>query len=281
MSALTRAALTAPAAVRRGTWPRRFLLGAVLAYVALLLLAPVTALLVGAFSAGIDGIASTFGDHAAQAALALSLQIALIATAVNGLFGTIVAWALVRHRFPGRRLLIGLMDLPFALSPVVAGYMLIVLFGRLSPLAPLEDALNLQIVFAVPGMVLATIFVTLPFMIGELMPVIASLDREQERAAATLGSGPAQRLRLVILPALRGAIFYGLVLTFARALGEFGAVLVVGGGIQGQTETAPLYIFRALDSRNDAAAYSMALALGLTSLALALGIEWFRRREHR
>lgn len=280
MKALTREAVPKPYAARRGSWGRGLVLGGVLAYVAVLLLAPAVALLVGALAAGLGGMVATFADPDAQAALGLSLQIGVIATAVNGIFGTIVAWALVRHRFPGRRALNGLIDLPFALSPVVAGYMLIVLFGRLGPLAPLEDALNLQIVFAVPGMVLATSFVTLPFMIRELMPVIAGLDRELERAAATLGATAEQRFRWVVLPAMRGAIFYGLVLTFARALGEFGAVLVVGGGIQGLTETAPLYIFRVLDDRHYGAAYTIALALGLFSLTLVLGVEWLRKREH-
>jgi sulfate transport system permease protein len=128
-------------------------------------------------------------------------------------------------------------------------------------------------------MVVATIFVTLPFMIRELMPVIAALDREQEHAAASLGARRWQTFWLVTLPALRWGIFYGLALTFARALGEFGAVLVVGGDIQGVTETAPLYVFRALDNRNDSAAYTVALILGVTALAMVVAIERLRKRR--
>jgi sulfate transport system permease protein len=253
----------------------------VVVYVGVLILAPVLALLVGALQGGPGPIFATFGDADAQAAFGLTLQIALITVVVNGLLGTITAWVLTRQRFPGRRLLNALVDLPFAMSPVVVGFVLILIFGRLGPLATLQDNLNIQVAFAVPGMVLATVFVTLPFMIRELMPVIAALDREQEHAAATLGASGWQTFLFVTLPALRWGILYGLVLTFARALGEFGAVLVVGGDIQGSTETAPLYIFRVLDDRNYAAAYSVALALGLISLALVLGIEQLRKRERR
>jgi sulfate/thiosulfate transport system permease protein len=262
----------------RGTWMRWLLIGIVAAYVGVLILAPIAALVAGAFAHGIAPILATLADPGAQAAFALTLQIAVITVAVNGLFGTIVAWVLARHQFRGRRLVNGLIDLPFAVSPVVAGYMLILLFGRLGPLAALEDALNVQVVFAVPGMVLATIFVTLPFMIRELTPVIAALDREQEHAAASLGARRWQTFWLVTLPALRWGMFYGLALTFARALGEFGAVLVVGGDIQGVTETAPLYIFRALDNRNYVAAYTAALILGLAALAVVVGIERLRKR---
>ena len=277
---MTAPTFEAPVALARprGTWMRWLLIGLVAAYVGVLILAPLAALVAGAFAHGIAPILATLADADAQAAFALTLQIAVITVAVNGLFGTIVAWVLARHQFRGRRLVNGLIDLPFAVSPVVAGYMLILLFGRLGPLAALEDALNVQIVFAVPGMVLATIFVTLPFMIRELMPVIAALDREQEHAAALLGARRWQTFWLVTLPALRWGMFYGLALTFARALGEFGAVLVVGGDIQGVTETAPLYIFRALDNRNDVAAYTAALILGLAALAVVGGIERLRKR---
>jgi sulfate transport system permease protein len=250
-------------------------------YVSILILAPLGALVAGALAHGLGALASTFGDPDVGAAFALTLQISLITVAVNGVGGLVVAWVLVRHRFPGRRLLNGLIDLPFAISPVVVGYMLILLFGRLGPLAGVEDALGLQLIFAVPGILIATIFVTLPFMIRELMPVLEGLDRELERAAATLGAHGWQIFFHVTLPALRWALIYGLLLTFARALGEFGAVLVVGGDIQGSTETLPLYIFRALDQRSYTAAYTVALSLAALSLALVLSIERFRARGRR
>jgi sulfate transport system permease protein len=261
-------------------WGRRLIIGIVVAYVGVLILASVGALIAGALGAGLGSVLTTLADPDAQAAFALTLQIALITVVVNGAFGTIVAWVLTRQRFRGRRIANALIDLPFAVSSVVVGYMLILLFGRLSPLAALEDALGVQVVFAVPGMVLATIFVTLPFMIRELMPAFEALDREQEHAAALLGARHWQTFWLITLPTVRWAMLYGVVLTFARAIGEFGAVLVVGGGIQGFTETAPLYIFRVLDDRNYGAAYSVALVLGMFSLALVLGTERLRKRHH-
>lgn len=260
-------------------WLRRALIGGVSLYVAVLIFAPVLALLVGSLQGGLGPVLSTFADPDAQAAFGLTLEIALITVLINGVLGTITAWVLTRHSFTGRRVWNALVDLPFAMSSVVVGFVLILIFGRLGPLATLQANLGIQVAFAVPGMVLATIFVTLPFMIRELMPVITALDREQERAAATLGASDWQIFLFVTLPALRWGILYGLTLTFARALGEFGAVLVVGGDIQGSTETAPLYIFRVLDDGNFASAYSVALALGLISLVLVLGIEQMRKRE--
>jgi sulfate transport system permease protein len=186
---------------------------------------------------------------------------------------------MVRHRFPGRQLLNGLIDLPFAVSAVVVGYMLLLLFGRTGLLAPVLQALNLKVAFALPGMILATLFVTMPFMVRELIPVLKEFGVEQEQAAATLGASGWQIFWLVTFPALRWGFIYGLTLTFARALGEFGAVLVIGGGVQGRTETATLYIFRALDERQYVGAYSAALVLGLLSLAIVLGSDLLRQKE--
>jgi sulfate/thiosulfate transport system permease protein len=201
--------------------------------------------------------------------------------AVQILFGTVVAWVMVRHRFPGRDLLNGLIDMPFAVSPVVAGYMLLLLFGRQGLLAPLLESLGVRVAFALPGMVLATMFVTLPFMVRELIPVLENFKIEQEQAAATLGAKGWQIFHRVTLPALRWGFIYGITLTFARALGEFGAVLVIGGGIQGQTETATLFIFRSLDERMYTAAYGAAFVLGLVSFLLVIGTELLRKAERR
>ncbi|WIG59057.1 MAG: Sulfate transport system permease protein CysW [Ktedonobacterales bacterium] len=266
---------TQPPVAQRMRW---LLIGIVVAYVAILILAPVGALIVGAFSHGVGALLATLRDPDAQAAFSLTLQISLITVAVHTIFGTVVAWVLVRHRFRGRRWLNALIDLPFAISPVVVGYIILLLFGAQGLFAPLTDALNIQVAFAVPGMVLATLFVTLPLMIREVAPLLQSLDQEPEHAAATLGASAWRTFWRVTFPALRWGIFYGVALTFARALGEFGAVLVVGGDIQGSTETAPLYIFRALDNRNDSAAFSVALVLGLLSLTLVFGIERLRKR---
>jgi sulfate transport system permease protein len=157
--------------------------------------------------------------------------------------------------------------------------MLLLIFGRNGLLAPLLQVLDLRVAFAMPGIVLATVFVTLPFVAREMIPVMEALDAEQEHAAATLGAGGWQTFWLVTLPSLRWGLLYGLTLTFARALGEFGAVLVVGGGIQGRTETATVFVFRALEERRPVAAYAVALLLGLTSLVLVTGVNLLRRRR--
>ena len=260
-------------------WRRRLLIGIVVAYTTLLVFAPLAGLVVGAFSEGIGAIIKALNQPDVFGAFQLTLYIGLIAILVHALLGTTLAWVLVRYRFPGRRFLNALIDLPFAVSPVVVGYMLLLLFGRGGILAPVLDALHIKIVFAVPGMILATLFVTMPFMAREIIPILEAFGIEQEQAAATLGANGWQTFWWVTFPALRWGFIYGIILTFARALGEFGAVLVVGGGIQGHTESATLYIFRALDQRQYVGAYSAALVLGLFSLILVVGTELIRRRE--
>ena len=261
------------------TWRRRLLIGIVVTYTGILILAPIGGLISGTFAEGTGAIVSALSKPEVFSAFRLTLFIALITIAIHAIFGTILAWVLVRYRFPGHRLLNGFIDLPFAVSPVVVGYMLLLLFGRTGLLAPLLQALQIKVAFAVPGMVLATLFVTLPFMAREVMPVLEAFGVEQEQAASTLGASGWQTFWLVTFPALRWGFIYGVILTFARALGEFGAVLVVGGGIVGRTETATLFIFRALDERQYVGAYSAALLLGLLSLILVIGTELLRRKE--
>ena len=273
----------APVAAGRRTRPfdtirRRVLIGFVVGYAAILVLAPVAALISGAVSEGLGAIVAALAQPDVLHAFGLTLEIAAIVVAVHAVFGTLVAWVLARHRFWGRGLINGLIDLPFAISSVVAGYMLLLIFGRTGLFGPLLDRLGFKIAFALPGMVLATLFVSLPFMVRELLPVLQTFDVEQEQAAATLGASGWQTFWWVTFPALRWGFLYGVVLTFARALGEFGAVLVIGGAIQGLTETATLFIFRSLDQREYVAAYSAALVLGLFSLALVTGIDFIRRR---
>ncbi|HNP73211.1 MAG TPA: sulfate ABC transporter permease subunit [Kouleothrix sp.] len=279
------AAKTAPAppalplARPRRAWLKWLLIGIVVVYVGVLIVVPLGALLAGALAGGLGPAAAALAEPAVISAFGRTLLISLIVVLVHGACGTAVAWVLVRHRFRGRRVLNGLIDLPFAVSPVVAGYMLILLFGRRGALAPLVSALGIPVAFALPGMILATLFVTLPFMVRELMPVLAAFGTEQEQAAATIGASGWQTFWHVTFPALRWGFIYGITLTFARALGEFGAVLVIGGGVQGRTETATLYIFRALDDRQYIGAYSAALLLGAISLALVLGSDLLRGKE--
>jgi sulfate transport system permease protein len=273
-------AISAWIARNKGKWAGWGLIAVVVAYVSLLILAPLTALTWGAFEKGIEAIFEAFSDSFVLVAFWNTLWISLVVVIVHSIFGTVVAWVFVRHRFPGRRLINGLIDMPFAVSPVVAGYMLLLLFGRNGLLAPLVEATGIRVAFAFPGMVLATLFVTLPFMIRELIPVLEAFDTRQEQAAATLGANSWQTFWRVTFPALRWGLIYGVTLTFARALGEFGAVLVIGGAAQGSLMTTTLYIYHALEERQYIGAYSAALVLGLFSLMLVLGSDWLRRKNH-
>ena len=236
-------------------------------------------MIAGAFEEGIGAIFKALTQPDVLEAFWLTIKISLVVVVIQLVFGTLVAWVLVRDHFRGRELINGLIDMPFAISPVVVGYMLILLFGRNGLLAPVLTALDIKVAFAVPGMVLATLFVTLPFMIRELIPMLEAFGIQQEQSAATMGASNWQIFWRITLPALRWGIIYGVSLTFARALGEFGAVLVIGGGVQGRTETATLFIYRALDERQYVGAYSAALVLGLLSLALVVGTNLLRRHE--
>ncbi len=265
--------------MRSSPWTRRLLIAIAVGYAAILILAPLGALIAGALREGVAALAAALTQAEVVAAFGLTLEISVLVAAIHAVFGTLVAWVMVRHRFHGQMLLNSLIDLPFAVSPVVVGYMLLLLFGRNGVLSPLLDLLHIQIAFALPGMILATLFVTLPFMVRELIPVLQAFGIQQEQAAATLGASGWQIFWKVTLPALRWGFLYGLVLTFARALGEFGAVLIIGGGVQGRTETATLFIYRALDERAYTQAYAAALVLGLFSLGLVLWMNMLRGKE--
>jgi sulfate transport system permease protein len=266
---------------KESPWVRRILVGLAMAYVGSLILLPIVALAAGAVQDGLAAIVRSLTQPDVLQAFRLTLLISLVVVLVHVIFGTLTAWVLVRDPFRGRNFINGLIDLPFAISPVVVGYMLLLLFGRNGLFAPLLAALGFRVAFALPGMVLATLFVTLPFMIREIIPVLESLGLNQEQAAATMGANGWQIFWKVTFPGLRWGIIYGVMLTFARALGEFGAILVVGGGIQGRTETATLYIYRALDERQYTGAYSAALLLGLVSFLLVIGTDLIRRREQK
>lgn len=260
----------------RGIWNLPVI--SVLLYTALLIVAPLAGMTVGAFSEGLVTAVRQITSPDALHALKLTLLFALGAGVLNAVFGLCVAWVLVRHEFRGRSFLNALVDLPFAISPVIAGLMLILVFGRNGWLEFLPQTLGVQVVFAPLGMLLATVFVSLPFVVREVIPVLRHMGPEQEEAAYTLGASQWQAFWNVTLPAIRWGLLYGVSLTFARALGEFGAVLVVSGGVSGLTETATLFIFRSLDDRNYAAAYSMALVLALLSFGLLLLIEFSKNR---
>lgn len=261
-----------------GGW---ILIGVVLVYMGLLIVAPISALVSGAFQNGLDAVWQSLSSSALLQSLYLSLRISLLVVLVQALFGSMVAWVIARHEFRGKSILNGLIDIPFAISPVVVGYMLLLLFGRNGVLNPVVEWLDLQVAFAVPGMFLATLFVCLPFMIREMVPVIKNLDLQQEFAAATLGASAWTIFLRVIFPQLKSALIYGMTLTLARALGEFGAVLVIGGGVQGRTETTTLYIFRALEERQYTEAYTAAILLGSFSVLIVYVADWLKRTQEK
>jgi sulfate transport system permease protein len=256
-----------------------WLVGAVLAYAGILLVGPLAGLLWGAIRAGAGPFWRALANPDALHALKLTLLFALGATAINAVLGTCTALVLVRDDFRGKRILNGLVDVPLAVSPVIAGFMLILLFGRGGWLTPVVQALGIPIVFALPGMLLATVFVSMPFVARELVPVLEQIGTESESAAYTMGASAWTTFWRITLPAARWGILYGVSLTFARAIGEFGAVLVVSGSIAGLTETATLYIYRALDERHPVDAHAVALVLALFSFVLLLGMEFFRKRR--
>jgi sulfate transport system permease protein len=254
--------------------PMQFLLiGIVVLYAALLLVAPIAAIVQRAFAGGVGPVVEALTEPDVLAALRVTASLVFTATVINTIAGVALAWVLVRHQFPGKHLIDAMVDLPFVVSPVIIGYVIIVLFGR-------EGWLNwlpLKIAFSWPGMLLVTVFVSMPFVTREVMPVLAAMTPEQEEAAYTLGASPLLTFRRVVLPTIWRGILYGIVLTLARALGEFGAVAVAGGAVQGVTETATIFIFRALHDRHQVAAYSLAILLGALSVVILLLMNAFRK----
>lgn len=239
----------------------------ILLYLALLLVIPLAALVWTVFShlgEAVEGMTS----EAALNALMLSGIAAVICVVVNGIAGVAGAIVLVRDRFFGRRVYDALVDLPLALSPVMTGLAFLLLFGRTGVMRPVLEWLDWKVAFAFPGVVLATLFVTLPFTLREVALVLEELGESEEQAAATLGASPWQTFYRITLPNIRGGLILGCTLTMARALGEFGAVLVVGGAIANKTQTATTFIHAAIEERQEPAAYGMALLLAAAAIAL-------------
>ena len=261
--------------------PQQGIVLAVFAYLGLILVLPLGAIGVRALADGPATLLASLAQREALEGLLLTLIVAAICVVANGIFGVAGALVLTRHRFLGRRVLDALVDLPLAVSPVMTGLAFLLIFGRGGWLAPSLDLLGLKVTFAVPGLILATLFVTFPFTLREVAYVLEELGTDEDQAATTLGASPWQTFWLVTLPNIRFGLGYGVVLTLARALGEFGAVLVVGGAISGRTQTATTFIYNALEERQEPAAYSMALVLAVISVALLVAIEWLKRRRGR
>lgn len=262
-------------------WGRRLLIGAVLSWFAILILVPAAALAKQALGGGVAAMFATLNRPEVYRAFALSLQLAAAATVLNTVFGVALALVLVRQRFWGRALLDGVVDMPFAISPIIAGLMLVTLYGPDSVVGGWLEERGIQVIYAMPGMVLATMFVTVPFVTRELVPVLRELGEEYEQAAHTLGAGRWRTFWSVTLPSIRWGVAYGVTLTIARSLGEFGAVLVVSGNIIGRTQTATLYIADGVESFHPEGAYAASLVLAAASFCLLVGMDLIRRRLDR
>jgi sulfate transport system permease protein len=255
------------------------LIAIAVAYVAALLLAPLAGIIWTVVKGGLHVITQTLSAHDVLHSYLLTIIIAVITVVVTAVFGVPLALVLTRERFPGRGLVSALVNLPLAVSPVIVGLMAVLLFGRTGWFEPFFAARGIQIIFALPSMVLVTIFICLPFVVREVAPVLEELGTEEEDAARTLGASGLQTFFRVTLPNIRWGLLYGVALSAARALGEIGAVLIVSGAIQGKTETATLYIFRAIEERQEPAAYLVALTLAAASIVLLAAIEMFKRKR--
>jgi sulfate transport system permease protein len=265
----------------RNRWGRRGILIGCLLWVGLLLLLPLVAIVVTVLRSGTSTLVDTLTSPDVLHAFKLTAIITAITVLVTTVFGVIVAWVLVRQRFHGRALLNAIVDLPFALSPVTVGLACVILFGPGGWFAPFFQARGIQIIFALPSMVLVTIFICIPFTIREVVPVLEEIGLDEEDASRTLGASVWHTFFRVTLPNIRWALAYGVALTTARAIGEIGAVLIVSGLLQGKTETATLFVFRAYEDRQTPQAYVVALVLASVSVLLLLAIELFRHREEK
>jgi sulfate transport system permease protein len=248
-----------------GVWTVVMIAGA-LAFMVLFLLLPLITVFAQAFAAGLPGYLAALADPNALSAIRLTLIVAGFALAVNVVFGLAASWCLARFRFPGRTVLLTMLDLPFSVSPVVGGLMLVLLYGRQGWFGPWLEAHDIKIIFALPGMIIATVFVTLPFVARELIPLMEEQGAEEEEAAILLGASGLQMFLRVSLPKLRWGLLYGVLLSNARAMGEFGAVSVVSGNILGLTDTMSLDVKAMYDDYNIVASFAVASLLAMLAL---------------
>ena len=257
-----------------GRWALRLIVGA---YMFLLVAWPVSLVIKNAFDGGLDNLRDILEDPDTVHALRLTVTVAIIAVVINTVFGVGISLLLVRYEFPGKRLLSALIDLPLSVSPIVVGLALILVYGgRDGWFGPGLEEAGFQVVFATPGIVMATVFVALPLVIREVVPVLEEVGIEQEQAAHSLGAGPWATFRRVTLPSIRWAVVYGVVLSLARSLGEFGAVKVVSGNVLGQTRTATLVVEEKYLNFDKGGAYATAFLLASVSVACIVVVSFIR-----
>lgn len=259
-------------------WLRRALIAATLGVLALLLLLPLTLVFTEAFRRGFETFVAALSDPAARHAVKLTLVTAAIVVPVNTAFGLAAAWLVTRHRFRGKGFLVSLIDLPFAVSPVIAGLALVLLFGAGSFLGTWLGSAGIQIIFALPGIVLATCFITFPFVAREVIPLMESQGDDEEAAALSLGASGWRTFFRVTLPNVKWALFYGIILCNARAMGEFGAVSVVSGHIREKTNTLPLHVEILYNEYQFAASFAVSTLLAVLAL-ITLGLKALLERR--
>ncbi|BAZ48885.1 sulfate ABC transporter, inner membrane subunit CysW [Nostoc sp. NIES-4103] len=260
------------------SWIPTLLIGIAIAYLALIQYIPAINVFIQAFAKGVGPFLSNLSRPAFLHAAWLTLILAVIAVPLNTVFGLCAAWAIARHKFPGRALVLSIIDLPFSISPVVAGLMIVLLYGRNGWFGPWLQAHDIKIIFAFPGMVLATAFVSMPFVAREVIPILEEFGKDQEEAAKTLGANDWQVFWRVTLPSIRWGLLYGLILTNARAMGEFGAVSVVSGNIADQTQSLPLFVEDAYKQYETEAAFSAAVLLALLAVVTLVLKEILERK---
>jgi sulfate/thiosulfate transport system permease protein len=266
---------------RRRRLVRGLIVAACLTYLTVVLIGPLVGILISALKPGLGTLIDTLTAADVRHAFLLTFEITGVTLIVTTTLGAITAWVLVRHRFVGRRLMNALVDLPLAMSPVTVGLACVLLFGRGGWFESWFAARGIQIIFALPSMILVTIFICIPFVIRSVAPVLEELGTEEEDAARTLGASTMQTLLRVILPNIRWGLLYGIALTTARSIGEIGAVLIVSGNLKGKTETATIYILTAFEERMDTQGYIVALTLAAISIVLLGVIEAMKRKKVR
>ncbi len=272
--------------VRQSPWVRRVLIAAVLGFLAVFVVVPLVIVFGAAFRDGVAPYVRALVEPDARSALRLTLLVAAIVVPLNAAFGIAAAWAITRFSFRGKRVLVTLIDLPLAISPVIAGMMFVLLLGARGVLGPwiATQLPDLRIIFATPGVVIVTAFVTVPFVARELIPALEARGAAQELAALTLGASPWQAFRRVTLPNIRWPLIYGAILCTARAVGEFGAVSVVSGHIRGETATVPLHVEILYNDFQYQAAFAVStilVGIALATLGLHSAIEWHVQRKRR
>ncbi len=261
-----------------GTYLRRLI---VVGYLFLLVVWPVSLVALRTFDGGFDNLQTALSDSAVTSALQLTVYVAVWAVAINTIFGIGISLLLVRYDFPGRSVLSALIDLPLSVSPVVVGLALLLAYGGTTgTFGPTLESAGLQVAFATPGIIMATAFVSLPLVIRELVPVLQEIGTDQEQAARSLGAGSWQTFRRITLPSIRWALVYGVVLSLARSLGEFGAVKIIAGNITGQTQTATLVVEEKYQDFEQGTAYATSFLLAMIAVAALVIVTVLRPKEN-